>query len=390
MYKSFASSTYVGWWKGLLARDLPLNFRAVSFVHHPVRQAEEGRSNLQVRWKRTSTSNTQRWKAHSQGQLVRRSPVKKHTVTEQRRLPESSPILRPPYSETGIIPYNIFTPEVITLHDDATIKRLQTSGFVAASMLHLACESVKPGITTDEVDQIVHNAILEVGAYPSPLNYRGFPKSICSSVNEVVCHGIPDTRPLQYGDVVSFDVSVFINGVHGDNCATVIVGDAFSVATATTTAPTTVNDDHDVLLQEERRLVRATLEALQAAIAVCKPGGCLSHIGHAISDVADVYGYESVRDYRGHGINETFHCPPYVKHYRNNDALELRPGMVFTIEPMLVQKGAEVFEWDDGWTVATKDGGLAAQFEHMVWITEDGVQVLTENAVYNPSGLLPA
>jgi len=350
------------------------------------------RSNFQVRWKRTTstTTTTQRWTGSRQGRIVRRSPVQKHTVTEQRRLPDSSPILRPPYAETGIIPYNMFTPEVITLNDDATIERLQISGFVAASMLHLACKTVQPGITTDEIDQIVHNAILKVGAYPSPLNYRGFPKSICSSVNEVVCHGIPDTRPLQYGDVVSFDVSVFINGVHGDNCATVIVGDANSAATATTTATTTVNDnDDDVNLHEERRLVRATLEALQAAIAVCKPGGCLSHIGHAISDVAEIYGYESVRDYRGHGINETFHCPPYVKHYRNNDTLELRPGMVFTIEPMLVQKGAEVFEWDDGWTVATKDGGLAAQFEHMVCITEDGVQVLTENAVYNPSGLLP-
>lgn len=317
----------------------------------------------------------------STAKVLKRGAVTKHTVTKQQIIPKNSPIIRPPYAETGNLPYSFFpSNDVIQLEDENTIKRLEISGLVAASILQIACAAAQtsPGITTDEIDQIVHNAILEIGAYPSPLNYRGFPKSLCSSVNEVVCHGIPDTRQLQYGDVVSFDVSVFINGVHGDNCATVIVGDDNSH-----------NSEESVEhpLHEERRLVRATQEALQAAIAVCKPGGCLSHVGHAISDVADSYGYESVRDYRGHGINETFHCPPYVKHYRNNDYLELVPGMVFTIEPMLVQKGAEVYEWDDGWTVATRDGGLAAQFEHMVWITEDGVKVLTENTVFNPSGL---
>jgi len=336
------------------------------------------------RWngsQKTSRSTDLLWDTASTAKALKRDAVTKHTVTKQKIIPTNSLIIRPPYAETGNIPYSFFpSNDVIQLEDENTIKRLEISGLVAASILQIACATAQssPGMTTDEIDQIVHNAILEIGAYPSPLNYRGFPKSLCSSVNEVVCHGIPDTRPLQYGDVVSFDVSVFINGVHGDNCATLVVGD-----------DNKHNSDESVEhpLHEERRLVRATQEALQAAIAVCKPGGCLSHVGHAISDVADSYGYESVRDYRGHGINETFHCPPYVKHYRNNDFLELVPGMVFTIEPMLVQKGAEVYEWDDGWTVATRDGGLAAQFEHMVWITEDGVKVLTENPVFNPSGL---
>lgn len=395
MWNSAISTTSSSRWWRRLAKDLPIHpiqFKDVCSFQSSIPTREN--CDLQVRWKGSeqssnsaniSATNAQgRWNECSKSRIIARTPVKKHTVTEQRRLPESSPIVRPPYAERGNIPYNFFSPEVIHLQDENTIKRLQISGFVAASMLHLACETAQPGISTDEIDQIVHNAILEIGAYPSPLNYRGFPKSICSSVNEVVCHGIPDTRPLQYGDVVSFDVSVFINGVHGDNCATVIVGDD-----SDTTNKSSSSEHDEVLLKEERRLIRATQEALQAAIAVCKPGGCLSHIGHVISDVADAYGYESVRDYRGHGINETFHCPPYVKHYRNDDLLELRPGMVFTIEPMLVQKSAEVYEWDDGWTVATRDGGLAAQFEHMVWITDNGVKVLTENTVYNPSGLPP-
>ena len=329
-----------------------------------------------------------RWNSYTSPSLsTGRQPVTKHTVTKQRQIPANSPIVQPPYAKTGRIPFNFFSEmTIIHLQDEYTIERLKTSGALAASILEMTCATAQssPGITTDEIDQMVHHAILEAGAYPSPLNYRGFPKSLCSSVNEVVCHGIPDTRPLMFGDVVSFDVSVFIDGVHGDNCATVIVGDEKKLGDVCANKDDGSEKDE---LHEERRLVKATQEALQAAIAACKPGGCLSHIGHAVSSVADAYGYSSVRDYRGHGINETFHCPPYVKHYRNDDELELIPGMVFTIEPMLVQKSPGVQEWDDGWTVVARDGGLAAQFEHMVWFTEDGVQILTDNPVYNPSGL---
>jgi methionyl aminopeptidase len=305
-----------------------------------------------------------------------RSPVAKQTVTEQRRIPvlhgKHSHIVQPPYAQTGQLPFSIFGHHIVELQNKETVKRLRKAGALAAHVLKMACGMAKPGITTDDIDILVHEAILAEGAYPSPLNYRGFPKSVCSSVNEVICHGIPDMRELEYGDVVSFDVSCFLNGVHGDNCATVIVGD----------------DGNTSDFEEERRLVATAQEALRAAIATCAPGSCLSDIGGAISDVAEANGYSTIEEYRGHGIGETFHCAPFVKHYRNFDKLELTAGMVFTIEPMLVTGNtADTVEWSDGWTVATADGGLAAQFEHMIYVSETGIEILTENPGLNPSGL---
>ncbi|KAL7566217.1 hypothetical protein ACA910_011287 [Epithemia clementina (nom. ined.)] len=270
---------------------------------------------------------------------------------------------------------------------------------LARQALDLACRVVQPGMTTDEVDTVVHNAIVRAGAYPSPLNYSGFPKSLCSSVNEVVCHGIPDTRPLEMGDIVSFDVSCYLNGVHGDNCATVIVGDVpdgFDIATAVAVNDKAAHDDDgevrdwrgvpyrtDLRPEEEehfqmsRRLSRAAREALYAAVQVCRPGACLTEIGSAVHDVADRYGYASVEKYRGHGIAHEFHCAPFVKHFRNRDVLTLEPGMIFTIEPMLVAGQQDCMEWDDNWTVVTRDGSLAAQFEHTILITEDSPEILT-------------
>ena len=184
----------------------------------------------------------------------------------------------------------------------------------------------------------------------------GFPKSICASPNDVICHGIPDSRVLRDGDVVSFDVSVFVDGVFGDNCGTVCVGDVDAAG---------------------RRLVDATRGALDAAIAVVRPGACLTEIGDACSDAADVRGYGVVRQYCGHGIGRQFHMLPFVQHFRNGDALTFREGMVFTIEPMLVEGSSDCRVLDDGWTVVTNDGGRAAQYEHMVAITRDGHEVLT-------------
>jgi len=223
----------------------------------------------------------------------------------------------------------------------------------------------------------------------------GFPKSVCSSINEVVCHGIPDERPLELGDVVSFDVSCYVGGVHGDNCATVIVGDLEEGYDMNDSAgdESHGDDDRDWFIpphktqfssdeeQERiitaRRLVQAALEARDEGVSACKPGACLTDIGAAIHAVSDAYGYDTVRHYRGHGIFEEFHRAPFVKHFRNNERMELLPGMIFTIEPMIVEGSADCFEWNDNWTVVTRDGGRCAQFEHTVVITEDGVEILT-------------
>ncbi|OEU08407.1 Creatinase/aminopeptidase [Fragilariopsis cylindrus CCMP1102] len=258
---------------------------------------------------------------------------------------------------------------------------------LARRVLDYACTLTKPGVTTDEVDTAVHEALIDAGAYPSPLNYVGFPKSLCSSINEVICHGIPDTRPLEFGDIVSFDVSCFVNGVHGDNCATIIVGDEQEIDEIGTDwrgVPYLGSKffdgrrpDDETSIRSARRLVHAARESLYTAINKIGPGSCLTDIGAAVQDVADSYGYSTVEKYRGHGISSDFHRPPFVKHYRNDDKLELVPGMIFTIEPMLVEGAGECFEWSDQWTVATTDGGMAAQFEHTVLITESGVEILT-------------
>lgn len=348
-----------------------------------------------------SEQQQQRW-------IVNRQPVLPHDLSPPRTVPHHIP--RPPYAATGHVEFSQAADEIV-LHTAASAARMRAAARLAATVLHKACSLAKypaghprcPATTTDDVDRAVHDMIVAAGAYPSPLNYAGFPKSVCSSINEVICHGIPDARPLQFGDVVSFDVSCFLNGVHGDNCATVIVGD--------------YNDDDDdhyinggngevvvvaaaegadcdwrgvpyrthfgteqchAHFLEARRLVQATREALLTAIATVGPGSCLTEIGAACQDVAESYGYSSVTKYRGHGVGEAFHTAPFVKHYRNDDVLTLRPGMIFTIEPMLCQYSASCFEWEhDNWTVATTDGGLAAQFEHTVLVTETGVEILT-------------
>ena len=200
-----------------------------------------------------------------------------------------------------------------------------------------------------------------LGAYPSPINYRGFPKAICTSVNEVVCHGIPDSRVIEAGDVVSIDVSLYLDGMHGDNCGTVISGD-----------PDMSLSDSNVI-----SLVQATQLALDESIAICKPGECISTIGNVIESVAANNDVRIIHEFCGHGTGEKLHMPPFVRHFRNRDRVEMVPGMIFTIEPILVQGSRRMHVWQDGWTAATLDGGLGAQFEHEVLITEDGCEVLT-------------
>lgn len=317
-----------------------------------------------------------------------RSPVTAHAVSPQRSIPSELNINPPPYAGTGMVMPSLF-PSRVLIHDEDSIARMRTAARLARKVLDKACSMAAVGTTTDTIDCAVHSAILRAGAYPSPLNYSGFPKSVCSSVNEVICHGIPDARSLKAGDVVSFDVSCFVGGVHGDNCATVIVGDTNDDESTDNAedGPSDwrgvpqktkfASDEERELFITGRRLVQAALESLNEGVAACRPGASLSDIGSSIHAVADAYGYDTVRKYRGHGISSDFHCAPFVKHYRNTDSLILEPGMIFTIEPMLTEGNSDCFEWNDAWTVATVDGGRAAQFEHTVLITENGVEILT-------------
>lgn len=218
--------------------------------------------------------------------------------------------------------------------------------------------AAKPGLTTDELDEIGHDFLISQGAYPSTLGYRGFPKSLCSSLNEVICHGIPDDTVLHEGDILNIDISAFIDGVHGDTNGSVVIGSGSESAT---------------------QLVERTKEAMHRGIRAALPGREVSIIGRAIESYAKRFGYGVVRDFTGHGVGTSFHTGLIIPHY---DAPEyntlIEPGMVFTVEPMLTLGTYDWDLWEDGWTVTTKDKSLSAQFEHTILITEDGPEILTE------------
>ncbi|WP_436790275.1 type I methionyl aminopeptidase [Yinghuangia sp. YIM S10712] len=238
-----------------------------------------------------------------------------------------------------------------------TIEKMRIAGRIAAGSLVEAAKHVAPGVTTDELDRVAHEYILDHGAYPSCLGYRGFPKTICTSVNEVICHGIPDTTRLEDGDIVNLDVTVFIHGVHGDTDATYLVGDVD---------------------EESRLLVERTQEALHRGIKAARAGRQINVIGRVIESYAKRFGYGVVRDFTGHGINSTFHSGLIIPHYDDPRAVTvMEPGMTFTIEPMLTLGTHEYDMWDDGWTVVTKDRKRTAQFEHTIVITDAGAEILT-------------
>ena len=234
---------------------------------------------------------------------------------------------------------------------------MRHAGQVAAEVLRLAGEMVAPGVTTEEIDIYVHDLFVERGAYPSTINYHGYPKACCTSVNEVICHGIPDSRALQDGDICNIDVTGFIGGVHGDTNATFFVGDVHP---------------------ESRQLVQVTEECTWYGIEAVKPGRPLSDIGRAIEDHAKKYRYGVVRAFVGHGIGEQFHTDIQVLHYYDSRGTTImRPGMTFTIEPMISMGDWHHEMWDDGWTAVTVDRSRTAQFEHMLVVTETGAEVLT-------------
>ena len=237
------------------------------------------------------------------------------------------------------------------------IGRMRVAGRIAAEVLAVTGAAVAPGVTTDDLDVIAHEAYIERGAFPSTLNYHGYPKSVCTSVNEVICHGIPDDRPLADGDIVNIDVTAYIDGVHGDCNATFYVGDVDA---------------------ESRMLVETTRECRSLGIEAVRPGRPLSDIGRAIETHADEHGLGVVRMFVGHGIGEQFHTSPTVPHYYTPEASTvMEPGMVFTIEPMITLGTWREKMWDNGWTAVTADGRRSAQFEHTVLVTDDGAEILT-------------
>jgi methionyl aminopeptidase len=236
---------------------------------------------------------------------------------------------------------------------------LRESARIAASSLLVARGLAKPGVTTEAIDHEVSRYITDRDAYPSGIGFMGFPKAICSAVNEVVAHGIPDSRPLEDGDIVNFDITSYKNGFYGDNSCMALVGDV----------------DPDGI-----RLVDATREALLAAIHECRPGQRFSVIADAIEAVARRGGYSVVEYFCGHFIGQAMHIQPNIHHTRGSPAMDrliMEPGMVFTIEPILCEGSAEAEVWSDGWTYVTKDKGRTAQWEHMVLITPDGHEILT-------------
>jgi len=243
------------------------------------------------------------------------------------------------------------------IKDADTIERMRIAGRIAGQALAEVGRAIAPGMTTDELDRIGHEFLLDHGAYPSTLGYRGFPKSLCASLNEVICHGIPDSTVLEEGDICNIDITAFIGGVHGDTNATFLVGE---------------------VSEEARLLVERTHEATMRAIKAVAPGRPINVIGRVIESYAKRFDYGVVRDFTGHGIGTAFHSGLVIPHYddaRYDTIME--PGMTFTIEPMITLGTHDYEIWEDGWTVVTRDRRLTAQFEHTILVTDTGSDILT-------------
>jgi methionyl aminopeptidase len=277
--------------------------------------------------------------------------VRPGELTPARPVPPGIP--RPDYADSG---RPVRTSEALVKTPEL-IAAMRRAGRMAAEVLAAVGAAVGPGVTTDALDVICHEECLARGAYPSPLNYHGYPKSVCTSVNEVICHGIPDSRPLADGDIVNIDVTVFVDGVHGDTNATYPVGRVDP---------------------ESARLIDATRTCLELGIAAVRPGRPVSDIGRAIESHAHSGGFGVVRAFVGHGVGTVFHNGLVIPHfYDPTDDTVMEPGMTFTIEPMITAGAWQHRMWDDGWTAVTVDGRRTAQFEHTILVTEDGADVLT-------------
>jgi methionyl aminopeptidase len=282
---------------------------------------------------------------------VTREPLVPGVQSPRRSVPAH--IARPEYVDRPA-PAKFVGSEV---KDPETIERMRIAGRIAGQALQEVGRAVAPGVTTDDLDRVGHEFLLDHGAYPSTLGYRGFPKSLCTSLNEVICHGIPDSNELVEGDICNVDITAFIGGVHGDTNATFLVGE--------------VSD-------EARLLVERTHEATMRAIKAVAPGRPVNVIGRVIESYAKRFDYGVVRDFTGHGIGTSFHSGLVIPHYddpRYDTVME--PGMTFTIEPMITLGTYDYEIWDDSWTVVTRDRRLTAQFEHTILVTDTGSDILT-------------
>ena len=273
-------------------------------------------------------------------------------ISPRRKVPSS--IARPEYVGKAS-PTEIRGSDV---NDADTIEAIRVAARIAARALVEVGKAVAPGVTTDELDRLGHEYMIDNGAYPSTLGYRGFPKSLCTSVNEVICHGIPDSTVLRDGDIVKVDITAYLGGVHGDNCATFGVGEISEAAAL---------------------LIERTRESLARSIKAVVPGREVNVLGRVIEKFARRFDYGVVRDYTGHGVGRAFHSGLVIPHYDSapDYSTVIEPGMVFTIEPMLTLGTEQCIMWDDDWTVLTADGSLTAQFEHTLLVTETGAEILT-------------
>jgi methionyl aminopeptidase len=251
----------------------------------------------------------------------------------------------------------------ITIHKPEDFAGMRRAGKLAAETLDMITAHVRPGISTGEIDKLCHDYMVERGAIPATLGYRGYTKSSCTSVNHVVCHGIPGDRVLVDGDIVNIDVTVILDGWHGDSSRMYVAGEASTKA---------------------KLLMDVTYEAMMKGIAAIRPGATLGDIGHAIQVHVEKHRFSVVRDFCGHGIGRHFHEPPNILHFgRPGEGPKLKPGMFFTVEPMVNAGRPEVKILDDGWTAVTRDRSLSAQFEHMVAVTDNGVEIFT----LSPAGM---
>ena len=292
-------------------------------------------------------------RCHLDRRALARPLVELGLVGPRREVPTS--IIRPPYVDGGRM-----GPATVQIHDQASLARLRIACRIAAEVLLETAAAVAPGVSTDELDEIAHAAYIARGAYPSTLGYKGFPKSVCTSVNEVICHGIPDSRALRDGDVVNIDVTAYAEGMHGDTSATIVVGQG-----------------HPTVLQLVDTTRRATLEGIRAIA----PGRPLRAVAEAIVPFVDQYGYDIIAEYGGHGIGSVFHAAPHVNHtIEPRDRALFQVGMSLTVEPMLTSGEATFHQAPDGWTEFADDGLPSAQFEHTVIVTDCGVEILTVTA----------
>ncbi|XAR65395.1 Methionyl aminopeptidase [Bertholletia excelsa] len=281
----------------------------------------------------------------------RRPPLRRGRVSP--RLPVPDHIQKPPYVGLKLLPELSSEHQV---HDSEGIARMRAACELAARVLDYAGTLVRPSVTTNEIDRAVHQMIIDAGAYPSPLGYGGFPKSVCTSVNECMCHGIPDSRQLQDGDIINIDVTVYLNGYHGDTSKTFLCGN--------------VSDSI-------KRLVKVTEDCMYKGIAVCKDGALFRKIGKRISERAERFSYGIVDRFVGHGVGTVFHSEPIIYHHRNDKPGSMVEGQTFTIEPILTLGSTKCVTWEDNWTTLTADGSPAAQFEHTILITRTGAEILT-------------